>query len=183
MDTIHVWIGGMGGHSHRRPDLHSCHTTLHRGWSIVFWHLSNVSSSIYLFLRIIEGLETRAASDASVSPVTPSFQYTHTVLFPTPLWKHSLVWMYNKKPNLNEKHSFRRPCVREFAKENSGRKFRLVAGELDGCINPGVQVRKCIEFKCIEVLKCIEQVYWTNLLYFWNILNISSCIISSCIGC
>ena len=31
-------IGGMGRHIHRRPGLHSSQTTLHQGWSIVFYH-------------------------------------------------------------------------------------------------------------------------------------------------
>ena len=38
-------------------------------------------------------------------------------------------------------------------------KFRLGAGELGSCINPGVQVLKCIEFIVFKVLKCNEQVY------------------------
>jgi hypothetical protein len=33
-------IGGMGRHSHRRPGLHSSHTTFHRGWNIVFTTVS-----------------------------------------------------------------------------------------------------------------------------------------------
>jgi hypothetical protein len=61
---LHVMVGGDGGvvgpkelvgwvdtvTSHRRPDLHSCHTTLHRGWSIVFWHLSKYCDGTLKYL-------------------------------------------------------------------------------------------------------------------------------------
>jgi hypothetical protein len=55
-------------------------------------------------------------------------------------------------------------------------KFRLGAGELGSCINPGVQVRKCIEFKCIEVLKCIEHELQEIIFnkYFFAILQFGS---------